>query len=149
MKALILTILTLLSAESFASQCESLFKEDLQVALETKVFFRATTKSVEDIKPDTRELLIDEKVEVGDLVYIEFQEPIIRHKSTTTSSVEGHMLGTKMMIDPTTNEAQLFYFVLDTSNKKFDVVIGFKEENIDYEESRVLKRENYLRQTIN
>lgn len=153
MKALILISSLFLSTSVFASSgapsCTSLF-EHHEVATESQVFTMSTSSRLKAIEPTTRDLELYDggdkrEVKIGDFVYIEFIEPIAKDHPTTTASIEGYVLGSRKLIDPSTGELKTYYFVMDAeqSNSGHHAILGFKLENVDPFQSEVRRDLSY------
>jgi len=151
MKALILISSLLLSSSVFANSgapaCSSLFQE---VATESVVFTISTSSRLKAIEPTIRGLELYDggekrEIKIGDFVYIEFIEPIAKDNPTTTGSIEGYILGSRQLIDPSTGEAKTYYFVMDSEqlDSGLHAIVGFKLENVEPFQSEVRRDLSY------
>jgi hypothetical protein len=133
-------VLFLLTHPAGANQCLNLFQDepyyehydhDYTIVIDPK------NEDLERISPYIFDLsLLDEKIDPGDKVYIEFVFPLDMRHPTTTKGTVGYLIGTSLLY----NEAghlNLHYYIF---TKTRGHLISFTKAMIDFEDSRLIKK---------
>lgn len=140
MKTIFFVALFLLSNVAQANKCLNLFIENpldfLSYEQEFSILAIPSSEILKEIEPNTRGLLLDQRVKTGDQVYIEFTESLSNEHPTTSKGAAGYILGTKLLVNEK-GHTNLHYFIYTKPN---GYLISFTQSLIDFEHSRVIKR---------
>jgi hypothetical protein len=141
MKILVLFLFLSFSQNLQAIQCGELFQTSGAFYdyrdQEFTVINDPTSEHLKDIMPETQGLLLDEKIDTGDLVYIQFIKPLDPQQPNATNGAKGYIIGSQMV----TNEkghTNLHYFLLTVTTSH---LISFTNSMINFEHSQLVKKE--------